>query len=308
MAGKNGRIVKIAAFQPGPNTENVEQNRQDLLNKVDGIAQKEHPDFLLLGELSILPYIGAVLDTKYFEWAETIPGPTTAAFGEKAKKYGMCILVGIFEKARFEGVYYNSLVALGPDGKITEGFFPDGNKTLRYVKSHIPYVVRDPSKYNEAFYFTPGFGWPIFNTPKARIGLTICFDRHFPEPFRILALQGAEIIFNPNVAMGFTATAGGASMADTFLTELQSRAVENSVWVCVANKAGTEILQGQETFCYGQSAIIDPTGKIVAKAPADEETVVTYEANLEDVVTARRTLPLFRARRPHLYTLISQEG
>jgi N-carbamoylputrescine amidase len=308
MGGKNARIVKIAAFQPGPNTENIEQNRQELLKSVEVIAEKEHPDFLLLGELSVLPYIGAVLDTKYFEWAETIPGPTTEAFGEKAKKYEMCLLVGIFEKAPYEGVYYNSLVALGPDGSIVEGVFPDGKKTLRYVKTHIPYVVRDPSKYNEAFYFTPGFGWPIFHTPKARIGLTICFDRHFPEPFRILALQGAEIIFSPNVAMGFTATAGGASMADTFLTELQARAVENSVWVCVVNKAGIEILQGQETFCYGQSAIIDPTGKIVVKAPADEETVITHKANLEDIAVARRMLPLFRARKPHLYALISQEG
>jgi beta-ureidopropionase len=307
MSEKKPRMIRISVFQHGPNTEDILQNRERILRRVDKIAEKEKPDFLLLGELTVLPYIGAVLDTKYFEWAEPIPGPTTELFGEMAKKHGMCLMVGVFEKAGYEGVYYNSLVLLGPDGKIIEGIFPDGKKTLRYVKTHIPYVVRDPSKYNEAFYFTPGFGWPIFNTPKARIGLTICFDRHFPEPFRILALQGAEIIFNPNVAMGFTATAGGASMADTFLTELQSRAVENCVWVCVANKAGTEILQGQETFCYGQSAIIDPTGKIVAKALADEETVVTYEADLEDVVTARRTLPFFRARRPHLYTLITRE-
>ena len=311
MDGKKERIVKVGALQQGPNTEDIEQNTQRLLKKVDEIAQKEHPDFLLLGELAILPYIGAVLDTKYFEWAETIPGPTTAAFGEKAKQYEICILVGIFEKARYEGVYYNSLVVLGPDGKIIEGVFPDGKRTLRYVKTphFLPSGRLNPSKYNEAFYFTPGFGWPIFNTAKARIGLTICFDRHFPEPFRNPRTpQGAEIIFNPNVAMGFRALTAGASMADTFLTQLQSRAVENSVWVCVVNKAGTEVLQGQETFCYGQSAIIDPTGKIVAQAPGDEETVITYEADLEDVGTARRTLPLFRARKPHLYRLISEEG
>ena len=307
MTDKKERIVKITVFQPGPNTEDIERNRSSLLKKVDEIGEKEHPDFLLLGELSVLPYIGAVLDTKYFHWAETIPGPTTDLFAEKAKKHQMCLLVGIFEKAPYEGVYYNSLVALGPDGKIIEGVFPDGRRTLRYVKTHIPYVARDPSKYNEAFYFTPGFGWPIFNTPKAKIGLTICFDRHFPEPFRILALQGAEIIFNPNVAMGFKAVAGGASMADTFLTELQSRAVENSVWVVVGNKAGTEILRGQETYCYGSSAIIDPTGKLAVKAPSDQEAVINYEANLEDIGATRLMIPLFRARRPHLYSLITKE-
>jgi len=307
VSSKKERKIKVTVFQQGPNTDHVERNRERILGKVEDIGQKERPDFLLLGELTVLPYIGAVLDTKYFEWAEHIPGPTTEAFADKAKKYEMCILVGIFERALYEGVFYNSLVLLGPDGKIIEGVFPDGKRTLRYVKTHITYVIRDPSKYNEAFYFTPGFGWPVFNTPKAKVGLTICFDRHFPEPFRILALQGAEIIFNPNVAMGFKATAGGASMAETFLTELQTRAVENSVWLCVNNKAGTETLEAQETYCYGNSAIIDPTGKVVAKAPAEDEAVISYEVDLEDIVATRRMLPLFRARRPHLYSLITRE-
>ncbi len=301
------RFVKLTVFQGGPATENIDENRERILDKVDEIAEGERPDFLLLGELTTLPYIGAVLDQKYFEWAEPIPGPTTALFAEKAKKHGVCILLGIFEKAKYEGVYYNSLVVLGPDGKIVPGLFPDGRKTLRYVKTHIPYVIRDPSKYNEAYYFTPGFGFPVFDTPKAKIGLTLCFDRHFPEPFRILALQGAEIIFNPNVAMGFKATAEGASMAETFLTELQTRALENSLWLSVANKVGTETLQGVETHCYGTSAIIDPTGKAVVTAPADRQAVISHEANLEDVARTRKMLPLFRARRPHLYSLISEE-
>lgn len=301
------RIVRLGVLQQGPNSENIVANRERILQKVDEIAESEKPDFLLLGELTILPYIGAVLDTKYFEWAEPIPGPTTDAFGRLAKKHNMCLLVGIFEKAGYEGVYYNSLALLGPDGNLVEAVFPDGKKTKRYVKSHIPYVVRDPSKYNEAYYFTPGFGWPIFHTPKAKVGLTICFDRHFPEPFRILALQGAEIVFNPNVAMGFKATAGGSSMADTFLTELQARAVENSFWLCVGNKAGTEILEGQETFCYGSSAIIDPTGKVIVKGGDDQEEILVWDADLEEVAITRMMLPLFRARRPHLYSMITKE-
>jgi len=307
MSNTKSRIVNLSVLQQGPNnSENIDENRESILTKVDEIAEAEKPDFLLLGELTVLPYIGAVLDTRYFQWAEPVPGPTTEKFAQKAKKHGICILVGIFEKARYEGVFYNSLVLLGPDGKIVKGVFPDGKTTLRYAKTHIPYVVRDPSKYNEAFYFTPGFGWPVFNTPKAKVGLTVCFDRHFPEPYRILALQGAEIVFNPNVAMGFKATAGGASMADTFLTELQTRAVENSIWMCVANKAGTEILQDQETFCYGNSAVIDPTGKVVARAPQDTEAVISFAADLEDVVTSRLMLPLFRARQPHLYGEITR--
>ncbi len=308
MNTNNERVVKVTVFQGGPNSEDIARNRERILEKVDEIGQVERPDFLLLGELTVLPYIGAVSDKKYFSWAETIPGPTTEMFAAKAEQYGMCILLGIFEKSSTEGIFHNSLVILGPDGGIIEGVYPDGGKTLRYVKTHIPYVVRDPSKYNEAFYFTPGFGFPVFVTPRAKIGLTICFDRHFPEPFRVLALQGAEIIFNPNVAMGFKATVRGASMADTFLLELQTRALENSLWLCVANKVGTETLQGQDTLCYGNSAVIDPTGKVVARASGEKEAILSHEVNLEEIVLTRKMLPLFKARRPRLYSMITREG
>lgn len=121
----------------------------------------------IAGGKKSLPHIEAVLDKKYFNWAEPIPGPTTERFAEKAKKYETCIILGIFEKAPAEGVYYNSTVVLGPNGNIVDGIFPDGRKTLRYTKAHIPYHVAKRSEhYDETFYFTPGDGWPIFNTPK----------------------------------------------------------------------------------------------------------------------------------------------
>ena len=301
------RIVKVSLVQQGPAIEDKEKNIEELLKTVDEIGEKERPDFVLLGELSTIPYIGAVLDPEFYGWAETIPGPTTEAFSEKAKKYEMCVLVGIFEKATPEGIYYNSLVVLGPEGKLIEGIFPDGTRTLRYAKSHIPYSVRNLTKYNETFYFTPGSGWPIFNTPKAKIGLTICYDRHFPEPFRLLALQGAEIIFNPSVAMGVVAIGDGASMADVYLTELRAHAVANSTWVCAVNKAGTETLRGQETHCYGNSAIIDPTGKIRAQGPTEKAAVVSYDLDLEDVATTQHIYRYIKARRPHLYKLMAKE-
>jgi len=323
--------VKVSLVQPGPQTANIGQNLEVLLKTMDEVGDKEHPDFVLCGELSYLPYIGAVLDKQYFDWAEPIPGPTTERFAEKAKAHRMCILLGVFEKAPAEGVYYNSIVVLGPDGKIIEGVFPDGRKTLRYAKTHIPYHVANRSKcydesvhlppswgvsiepapgyrngYDETFYFAPGDGWPIFNTPKARIGVTTCFDRHFPEPYRILALQGAEIIFTPSVAMAFSAEKG-ASMAETYLLELQVRALENSVWLATVNKAGTEHLEGQPTYCYGNSAIIHPTGKIVALGSTDKAEVISYEVDLEDVSLTRHLLPLFKQRRPELYDMITKK-
>jgi len=304
---KKQRIVKVSMVQQGPASEDKEKNIETLLKTIDELGGKEHPDFVLFGELATIPYIGAVLDPEFFEWAEPIPGPTTEMFAEKAKKYEMCLLIGIFEKAPPEGVYYNSLAVLGPDGTLIEGTFPDGARTMRYAKSHIPYSVRDLTKYNEAYYFTPGSGWPIFNTPKAKIGLTICYDRHFPEPFRILALQGAEIIFNPSVAMGAVAIGDGASMADVYLTELRAHAVANSTWVCAVNKAGTETLRGQQTHCYGNSAIIDPTGKIRSQGPTDRAATVTYDLDLEDVVTTRHFYRYIKSRRPHLYGMMTKE-
>jgi N-carbamoylputrescine amidase len=199
------------------------------------------------------------------------------------------------------------MVVIGPEGNIIEGVFPDGTKALRYAKSHIPYSARDLTKYNETYYFTPGSGWPTFDTPKAKIGLTLCYDRHFPEPFRILALQGSEIIFNSSVAMAFTAIEGGASMADTYLTELRTHALENTVWICSVNKVGTETLQGQQTYYYGNSSIIDPTGKIRAQLSADKPAVVTSTLDLEDIVATRRNFRYLMARRPHLYGPIVKE-
>lgn len=325
--------VKVSLIQPGPQTEDIERNRKALLDTMDKLGEEEHPDFVLCGELSYLPYIGAVLDKKYFAWAEPIPGKTTERFAEKAQAYNMCIILGMFEEFIANEVYYNSMVVIGPDGNIVEGVFPDGRKTLRYVKSHIPYNVSKRSKYydesvqlppnwgtsivpppgyrddayDETFYFAPGDGWPIFDTPKARIGVATCFDRHFPEPFRILALQGAQIIFIPSVAMGFRAGKEAASMAETYLLELQVRALENSVWLATVNKVGTEYLEKSQTHCYGNSAIIHPAGGVVALGSMDKEEVVSSEIDLEEITVTRRVLPLFPQRRPELYGLITEK-
>jgi len=331
MRDKEARKVKISLIQSGPQTENIEQNVENLLRTIDELGKNEKPDFVLCGELSYLPYIASVLDKKYFDWAEPIPSPTIKRFAEKAKENGMYILLGVFEKTSTEGLYYNSTVVLGPDGDIIEGIFPDGRKTLRYVKTHIPYnipkrapfydinvplpgswgVTMPPADsyrngYDETFYFSGGNGWPVFNTAKVKIGLTTCFDRHFPEPFRVLALQGAEIIFTPSVAMAFSAERG-ASMAETYLIELQVRALENSVWLATVNKAGTEYLEDQPTYCYGNSALIHPTGKVIAKGSKDNAEVITNEIDLEEVNMSRRFLPLFSSRRPELYELICRK-
>jgi predicted amidohydrolase len=139
--GKRARLVKIALIQRGPAEENKENTLRDLLAQFDYVLEKERPDFIMPIELCTTPYFPAVSDERYFDWAETIPGPTTDRFAEKARKYEVCIVLPIFEKGPLEGVYYNSAVVLGPDGKLIQGSMVDGARAYRYVKTHIPKLM-----------------------------------------------------------------------------------------------------------------------------------------------------------------------
>jgi len=299
------RLVKITLIQRGPAEENKEKTLNDLLTQFDQVLEKDRPDFIMPIELCTTPYFPAVSDERYFDWAEPIPGPTTELFAEKARKYETCIILPIFEKGPLEGIYYNSAVVLGPDGNILPGNMADGTRTNRYVKTHIPklmgakgYIV------DETFYFTPGAGFPVFDTPKARIGILICHDRRFPEAWREIVLQGAEIVFVP-VDSPILGVQKGATFEDMFVAELRTRALENCVWVCATNQGGIEKVQDKQNEFYGRSCIIDPTGKVVNLAPASKPAVISANINLEELNKARRFLNTFNRRRPELYKLVN---
>jgi N-carbamoylputrescine amidase len=293
MANKEAsRIVRVSLIQPGPMTNNKAKNIKDFLRKVEEVAEKEHPDFLMGAELSLTPYFCSVCDERYFDLAEPIPGPVTELFGEKTKKYKICLLLSIFERASIEGVYYNSVVVLGPEGNIIEGIMPDGTKVRSYAKNHIPYRPSDPSNYNERFYFKEGIGYPVFETPKARIGIATCFDRYFPEDLAVLGRQGVEIIFSPGACWQGLLPERGASAEEMYMPVLRTRALENSAWVCATNKVGAENVHGKVTTFFGMSSIIHPTGQVVVQALRAEPAVITYDLDLEDVSIARRFFPI----------------
>jgi N-carbamoylputrescine amidase len=300
---KKKGFVRVSVIQQGPSTENVAKNREDFLQKVHNVAENKRPDFIMGPELCTTQYFCSVCNEKYFDWAEPIPGPTTELFSKAAKEYELCLILSIFEKTAVEGIYYNSTVVLGPDGEIIRGVMPDGTKVLRYIKNHIPYLPSNPMNYNERFYFREGIGFPVFSTPKAKIGIVICFERRYSECFKMLALQGAEIVFNPSNIFLLTPEKGVAT-EDMYLAELRTRALESSIWICASNKAGAEIVQGKESLFYGTSSIIHPTGQIVAKAPRLEPAVLSYDLDLDEVRRARRFLPLYQIRRPELYGLL----
>ena len=173
------RLVKISLIQRGPAPEDKDKTVEGNLKLVDEAAATEKPDFICFNELSTTPYFCMIKDDHYFSWAEPIPGPITQAFGEKAKKYGCTIIVPMYEKA--EDGYYNAAVVIGPDGKIIQGIMPDGSSIHRYAKLHTPISEKTTPTGKlymwEGYYFKGGPGVPVFKTPKATIGITICLSR-----------------------------------------------------------------------------------------------------------------------------------
>ena len=305
MSGeKRARPVKVALIQRGPATDK-ENTRRDLLAHFESVLEKERPDFIMPIELCTTPYFPAVSDERYFDWAEPIPGPTTDLFAEKARKYETCIILPIFEKGPLEGIYYNSAAVLGPDGNLIPGKMADGTQVPRYTKTHIPKLM-GPQGYivDETFYFSPGNGFPVFDTPKTRIGILICHDRRFPEAWREIVLQGAEIVFVP-VDSPVLGVKKGATFEEMFVAELRTRALENCVWVCATNQGGIETVQDKKNDFYGRSCIINPTGKVVKLAPASKPAVISATIDLNEAAKARRFLNTFNRRRPELYRLIN---
>ncbi|PXF29030.1 acyltransferase [Pokkaliibacter plantistimulans] len=226
------------------------------------------------------PYFCPSQDKKWYGAAEAIPdGETTRLMQEYARKYNMVIVVPIYEE-QMPGVYYNTAAVIDADGSYLG----------KYRKTHIPQVAG----FWEKFFFKPGnSGWPVFKTAYCNIGVYICYDRHFPEGWRGLALAGADLIVNPS------ATVAGLSQ---YLWELEqpASAAANGVYIAAINRVGREQPWDIGEF-YGSSYLVNPRGKIVAQASADKEELVVGEMDLQLIREVRDTWQFFRDRRPETY-------
>ncbi len=234
---------------------------------------------LCLQEIYNGPYFCPSQDKRWYDLAEPVPGPTTELFSEIAKKHNMVIIVPIYEKA-MPGVYYNTAAVIDADGTYLG----------KYRKNHIPHT----SGFWEKFFFKPGnLGYPVFETKYAKIGVYICYDRHFPEGARILGLKGAEIVFNPS------ATVAGLSQ---YLWKLEqpAHAVANAYYMGCVNRVGTEAPWNIGKF-YGTSYFVDPRGQILAEASEDKSELVVADLDLDVIEEVRRTWQFFRDRRPETY-------
>ena len=274
------RIVKGALLQANwtGDKESMIQKHEEYVHK----AAKQGAQFMLFQELFYVPYFCQVQDKQYYSYTELIPdGPTTKRMQSLAKETGMVLVVPMYEEdSQTSGIYYNTAAVIDADGKYLG----------KYRKTHIPNV----NGFWEKFYFRPGnLGYPVFDTAVGKVGVYICYDRHFPEGARALGLNGAEIVLIPS------ATSRGLS-EHLWRIEQVSHAVANGYYVGTINRVGIEPL-GENDF-YGQSYFVDPRGQFVGEVgDAHNEELLVRSLNLDLIQEVRQTWQWYRDRRPDAY-------
>lgn len=287
------RTVKcglIQAKNAAPTDAPIDEIKKINLDKHLGFIERaagQGVKILCMQEIFTTPYFCAEQQTRWYEAVEKIPdGPTTRLMCETARRHGMVLIVPIYEE-EMTGLYYNAAAVIDADGRYLG----------KYRKNHIPHVAPG---FWEKFYFRPGnLGYPTFETAYARIGVYICYDRHFPEGARALGLNGAEIVFNPS------ATVAGLS---EYLWKLEqpAHAAANGYFVGAINRVGYEAPWNIGEF-YGQSYFCDPRGQIMAEAPRDKDALVVADLNLDLIREVRNTWQFFRDRRPETYGALVKE-
>jgi beta-ureidopropionase len=270
--------VRTAVIQAHANMSKQEavEKHIDLIGK----AAADGAQVTCLQEIFHGPYFPAEQDVKWYAEAEPEDGPTVTRMREVAREHGMVLVVPFYEEAQ-TGVYYNTAVVIESDGSILG----------KYRKTHIPHV--GPCFW-EKFYFKPGnLGYPVFDSSVGKIGLIICYDRHFPEIGRALGLKGAEIVFNPSATV---------ESLSKYLWELEqpAHAVANGYWIAAINRVGVEAPLSSAKF-YGSSYFCDPRGQIIAQASDSEDEVLVADLDLERIREVRNTWQFLRDRRPETY-------
>lgn len=241
---------------------------------------------ICMQEIFTGPYFCAEQTPRWYEAVERIPdGPTVKLMQDLARRHQMVIVVPIYEEET-TGVYYNTAAVIDADGTYLG----------KYRKNHIPHCAPG---FWEKFYFKPGnLGYPVFETRYGKVGVYICYDRHFPEGARELGLNGAEIVFNPS------ATVAGLS---EYLWKLEqpAHAVANAYFVGAINRVGYEEPWRIGEF-YGQSYFCDPRGQFLAVGSRDRTELITAELDLDRIREVRNVWQFFRDRRPETYTALAR--
>ncbi|MGO8671691.1 MAG: carbon-nitrogen hydrolase [Capsulimonadaceae bacterium] len=263
------------------------------------VASRAGVNIVCLPELFRTQYFCQRQDSRLFDYAEPVPGPTTEALSEAARQGNITVVGSVFER-RAAGLYHNTAVILHPDG--TSGD--------TYRKMHIP----DDPLYYEKYYFTPGDqGFAACNTAVGRVGTLVCWDQWYPEAARITSLTGANLLLFPT-AIGWhpaEKAASGEAQHSAWETIQRSHAIANGVYVASANRVGLEHgdvlgnrVDGPGIEFWGGSFVADPFGRILAKASHDREEIVIADIDLARIEDTRRNWPFLRDRRVDSYSPI----
>lgn len=275
-------IIRAGLIQTNPG-----ENKKENIDKTVAMIEKAVNDGALiisLQELFYAPYFAAEQNLKWFDWAEPMDGPTVKLMQELAIKHKIVLVVPFFEEVG-RSIFYNTAAVINIDGKT--GF---------YRKHHIPHL----EGFWEKFYFKPGnLGYPVFDTAYGKVGVYICYDRHFPEGARILGLNGAEIVFNPSATV---------DSLSKYLWELEqpAHAVANMYYVGAINRVGYEKNLTSQKY-FGSSYFVNPRGQIIKQGSADNEDIVISDLDLNLINETRKLWQFYRDRRPDSYNGITNQ-
>ena len=281
------RIVRCSLIQAkneAPVESSLATIKQAMLDKHLAMIRKAAADgaqIVCLQEIFYGPYFCAEQSIRWYDFTEPVPnGSTIQLMQSLAKELWIALIVPVYE-VDGEGIYYNTAAVIDNQG----------NYLGKYRKTHIPHVAPG---FWEKFYFRPGnLGYPVFDLGFVKIGVYICYDRHFPEGARALGLNGAEIVFNPS------ATVAGLS-EHLWKLEQPAHAAANGYFIAAINRVGVEAPWNIGEF-YGQSYFCDPRGQIFAQASRDQDEVLTADVNLDLIAEVRKTWQFYRDRRPDQY-------
>jgi beta-ureidopropionase len=267
----------------------IERIKQAMIDKHVALiaeASGRGAQVVCLQELFYGPYFPAEQQARWYSLTERVPdGPTTRLMQDLARKHRLVLVVPIYEED-LTGIYYNTAAVIDSDGSYLG----------KFRKIHIPHC--NPGFW-EKFYFRPGnLGYPVFDTQVGKVGVYICYDRHFPEGWRELGLNGAELVFNPS------ATVAGLS---EYLWKLEqpAAACNNIYFVGAVNRPGTEEPWNIGEF-YGSSYFVNPRGQVVAEGPRTEDALVVADLDLNLIREVRNVWQFYRDRRPETYRAIPQ--
>ncbi|MFQ6612841.1 MAG: nitrilase-related carbon-nitrogen hydrolase [Fidelibacterota bacterium] len=273
----NSKIVKIALVQQFA-TPDIEVNINRGLEAVDRAAAAG-AKLVAFAELAFTPFYPQHRDSgPLLDLAETIPGKTTELFADKAREHGLVLVLNLFEKE--DEQTYDTSPVIDADGSLL------GVTRMMHIADYTCFYEKD--------YYTPGNRQaPVYETAVGKVGVAICYDRHFPEYMRLLGIQGAELVIIPQ------AGTVGEWPPGLYEAELQVAAFQNGYFCALVNRVGREA----ELEFAGESFITNPRGVVLSRAPQEEETILMAEVNLEEVSTSPAREMFFRDRRPGEYDI-----